>query len=114
MRWRQLDVVLQAGRDAGRDMAGFDNILCHYVNVGPDADAAPADAKRYLDGYYNANYTAGRLRSWGVYRPPADCIAALRAFIGSGCRRITFRLVTTGDAMIQLRRLTEEVLPFVV
>jgi alkanesulfonate monooxygenase SsuD/methylene tetrahydromethanopterin reductase-like flavin-dependent oxidoreductase (luciferase family) len=111
---RSLDVVLQAARDAGRDTSGFDNILCHHVNIGPDADAALADAKRYLDGYYNANYTAERLRSWGVYGPPADCIAALRAFIGSGCRRITFRLATTGDAMTQFRRLTEEVLPFVV
>ncbi len=111
---RSLDVVLQAGRDAGRDMAGFGNILCHHVNIGPDADAALADAKRYLDGYYSANYTAERLRSWGVYGPPADCVAALRAFIGSGCQRITFRLATTGDAMTQFRRLTEEVLPFVV
>lgn len=109
-----LDVVLQAGKDAGRDMDGFDNILCHHVNIAADQDTALADAKRYLDGYYNANYTPERLRAWGVYGPPAHCIAALRGFIGSGCRRITFRLATTGDAMEQFRRLTEDVLPFVL
>jgi len=79
--------VLNAGRDAGRDMTGFDNVLCHHMNINEDADAALADAKRYLDGYYNANYTTERLRSWGVYGRPVHCIEALRAFIGSGCRR---------------------------
>jgi hypothetical protein len=40
-------------------------------------------------------------------------IAQLRRYAGSGCNRITLRLATMGDAMTQLRRLTEEVLPFV-
>lgn len=111
---RSLEAILDAGRAAGRAMEGFDTILCHHINIGPDEDAALADAKRYLDGYYNADYTAGRLRAWGVYGPAAHCIASLRRFIGSGCRRITFRLATTGDAMAQFRRLTEEVLPHVL
>lgn len=110
---RSWQVILQAGQDAERDMAGFDNILCHHVNIAAEPDTALADAKQYLDGYYSANYTPERLRSWGVYGPPAHCIAELRGFLGSGCRRITFRLATTGDAMVQFRRLTEEVLPFV-
>jgi alkanesulfonate monooxygenase SsuD/methylene tetrahydromethanopterin reductase-like flavin-dependent oxidoreductase (luciferase family) len=108
-----LDVVLNAGQEAGRDMTGFETILCHHVNIGPDANEALADAKRYLDGYYGAYYSADRLRAWGVYGPPADCIAALRGFVGSGCDHITLRLATTGDAITQIRRLTEEVLPFV-
>lgn len=110
---QSLDVVLEAGRSAGRDMTGFDTILCHHVNINEDEDAALSDAKRYLDGYYGVNYAPERLRAWGVYGPPAACIEALCGFAGSGCRRITFRLATTGDAMAQFRRLTEEVLPFV-
>jgi alkanesulfonate monooxygenase SsuD/methylene tetrahydromethanopterin reductase-like flavin-dependent oxidoreductase (luciferase family) len=110
---RSLATVLQAGQDAGRDMADFENILCHHVNVNDDADAALADAKRYLDGYYNANYTPERLRAWGVYGPPKACIDNIRSFLGTGCRRITFRLATTGDALAQFQRLTREVLPFV-
>jgi hypothetical protein len=94
-------------------MGGFDNVLCHHVNIGADPDAALADAKRYLDGYYGANYTPGRLRAWGAYGPAAHCIEQISRFVGSGCRRITFRLATTGDAMEQFRRLTQDVLPFV-
>src|SRR5262249_37362630 len=45
--------------------------------------------------------------------PPRDCIAHLLRYAACGCRRITFRLSTMGDPMAQLRRLTEEVLPFV-
>ena len=111
---RSLDVILRAREEAGRDMDGFDNMLCHHVNIADDSDAALADAKRYLDGYYNANYTPERLRAWGVYGPPEHCITQLRGFIGSGCRRITLRLATTGDAMEQFRQLTEEVLPHLV
>jgi hypothetical protein len=77
------------------------------VNIAEDADTALADAKRYLDGYYAANYTPERLRSWGVHGPPAHCIEALRGFIDSGCQRITFRLATTGDAMEQFRMWSE-------
>ena len=37
---------------------------------------------------------------------------SLQRYAGSGCNRVTVRLATMGDAMAQLRRLTEEVLPF--
>jgi hypothetical protein len=47
--------ILQPGRAAGRDTERFDNVLCHHININEDADAALADAKRYLDLYYGAN-----------------------------------------------------------
>jgi hypothetical protein len=56
---------------------------------------------------------ACRLEAWLTYGPPRDCIAHLQRYAASGCRRITFRICTMGDAMAQLRRLVEEVLPFV-
>jgi hypothetical protein len=37
----------------------------------------------------------------------------LNASTASGCRRITFRISTMGDPMAQLRRVAEEVLPYV-
>ncbi len=110
---RSWQVILRAGEEAGRDMAGFDNVLCHHVNIAETADAALDDAKRYLDLYYSANYDRARLESWGAYGPPATVAAQLAAFAGSGCRRITLRLATMGDAMTQFRRLTQEVLPLV-
>jgi alkanesulfonate monooxygenase SsuD/methylene tetrahydromethanopterin reductase-like flavin-dependent oxidoreductase (luciferase family) len=108
---QSLDMILDTGQAAGRDMHGFDNILCALVNINPDREAALADAKQYLDLYYGANYTRERLEAWGAYGSPAQCVQWLRRFIGSGCERVTFRLATMSDATEQFRRLTEEVLP---
>jgi alkanesulfonate monooxygenase SsuD/methylene tetrahydromethanopterin reductase-like flavin-dependent oxidoreductase (luciferase family) len=110
---RSWNFILQVGREAGRDMAGFDNVLYHHINVNDDKAAALADSKTFLDLYYSANYSKERLESWLTYGPPRDCIAHLQQFKASGCRRITFRISTMGRPMAQLRRVAEEVLPFV-
>jgi alkanesulfonate monooxygenase SsuD/methylene tetrahydromethanopterin reductase-like flavin-dependent oxidoreductase (luciferase family) len=110
---RSWDFIQRAGADAGRDMACFDNTLCHNVNIGEDSEAALADAKQFLDRYYGANYSRERLVAWLAYGPPHQVIAQLRGYVGSGCNRIALRLATMGDAANQFRRLTEEVLPFV-
>jgi alkanesulfonate monooxygenase SsuD/methylene tetrahydromethanopterin reductase-like flavin-dependent oxidoreductase (luciferase family) len=110
---RSWDFILQVGRDAGREMSGFDNILYHHINVNDDKAAALADSKRFLDLYYSADYTRERLESWLTYGPPRDCIAHLKQFKACGCRRITFRISTMGDPMAQFRRMVEEVLPYV-
>jgi len=107
------EFILKIGRDNGRDMSRFDNVLYHHINVNDDREAALADSKTFLDLYYSANYTRERLESWLTYGTPRDCIAHLRQFKACGCRRITFRISTMGDPMAQLRRVTEEVLPFV-
>jgi alkanesulfonate monooxygenase SsuD/methylene tetrahydromethanopterin reductase-like flavin-dependent oxidoreductase (luciferase family) len=110
---RSWEFILQAGGDAGRDMSQFDNVLYHHINVSDDKSAALADSKAFLDLYYSADYSKERLEAWLTYGPPRDCIAQLKAFKESGCRRITFRIATMRDPMAQLRRLAEEVLPFV-
>jgi alkanesulfonate monooxygenase SsuD/methylene tetrahydromethanopterin reductase-like flavin-dependent oxidoreductase (luciferase family) len=110
---RSWDFILDAGRQAGRDMSQFDNVLYHHINVNDDRAEALADSKRFLDLYYSADYSRERLEAWLTYGPPANCIADLKRFQASGCRRITFRLSTMHDPMRQLRRVVEEVLPFV-
>jgi alkanesulfonate monooxygenase SsuD/methylene tetrahydromethanopterin reductase-like flavin-dependent oxidoreductase (luciferase family) len=110
---RSWDFILQAGRDAGRDMSGFDNILYHHINVNEDKDDALADSKKFLDLYYSADYSKERLESWLTYGSPRDCIAHLKEFKASGCRRITFRISTMRDPMAQFRRVVEDVLPYV-
>jgi alkanesulfonate monooxygenase SsuD/methylene tetrahydromethanopterin reductase-like flavin-dependent oxidoreductase (luciferase family) len=94
-------------------MGGFGNIVTAVVNIQEDADAAVADAKRYLDLYYGASYTPERLHAWRPIGTPAQCAGWIRLFEGSGCQGFTFRLATMGDAMTQFRRLTEEVLPLI-
>jgi alkanesulfonate monooxygenase SsuD/methylene tetrahydromethanopterin reductase-like flavin-dependent oxidoreductase (luciferase family) len=110
---RSWDFILRRTAEAGRDTAGFDNTLCHNVNIGEDSEAALADAKRFLDRYYGTNYSRERLIAWLAYGSPHQVIAQLRRYLGSGCNRVALRLATMGDAASQFRRLTEEVLPFV-
>jgi alkanesulfonate monooxygenase SsuD/methylene tetrahydromethanopterin reductase-like flavin-dependent oxidoreductase (luciferase family) len=107
------EVILSAGREHGRDMSGFDHVLYHHINVNDDRDAALADSKKFLDLYYTANYSRERLEAWLTYGTPRDCIEHLKRYKANGCRRVTFRISTMGDPMAQLRRVTEEVLPFV-
>jgi alkanesulfonate monooxygenase SsuD/methylene tetrahydromethanopterin reductase-like flavin-dependent oxidoreductase (luciferase family) len=107
------DFILDAGREKGRDMTGFDHVLYHHINVNEDKDAALADSKKFLDLYYGANYSKERLEAWLTYGSPKDCIADLRRFKEAGCKRVTFRLSTMGDPKVLLRRAVEEVLPFV-
>jgi alkanesulfonate monooxygenase SsuD/methylene tetrahydromethanopterin reductase-like flavin-dependent oxidoreductase (luciferase family) len=110
---RSWDFILGVGREQGRDMSGFDNVLYHHINVNDDKDAALADSKKFLDLYYGADYSRERLEAWLTYGPPRDCIAQLQAFRDCGCRRITFRISTMGEPLAQLRRVVEQVLPFV-
>jgi alkanesulfonate monooxygenase SsuD/methylene tetrahydromethanopterin reductase-like flavin-dependent oxidoreductase (luciferase family) len=110
---RSWEFILQVGRAEGRDMSSFDNVLYHHINVNDDREQALADSKRFLDLYYSADYSRERLEAWLTCGSPRDCIAQLKQFQACGCQRITFRISTMGDQMAQLRRVVEEVLPFV-
>ena len=111
---RSLDLILDTGRAAGRNMDRFAaNIVTAVLNIQDEPDAAVTDAKRYLDLYYGANYSVERLHAWGPLGTPSHCATWIRRFLGTGCEGFTFRLATMGDAAAQLRRLTEEVLPLV-
>jgi alkanesulfonate monooxygenase SsuD/methylene tetrahydromethanopterin reductase-like flavin-dependent oxidoreductase (luciferase family) len=107
------DFILNAGREHGRDMSHFDHVLYHHINVNDDREQALADSKRFLDLYYTANYSKERLEAWLTYGSPRDCIEHLKRFKAHGCRRVTFRISTMANPLHQLRRVVEEVLPFV-
>ncbi|HEY1981449.1 MAG TPA: LLM class flavin-dependent oxidoreductase [Xanthobacteraceae bacterium] len=105
--------ILDVARQNGRDTSKFDNVLYHHVNINDARDVALADAKTFLDLYYSANYSKERIESWLTYGSPRDCIDDIKRYRGSGCNRITFRLSTMGDPRHQLKRLAEEVLPYI-
>jgi alkanesulfonate monooxygenase SsuD/methylene tetrahydromethanopterin reductase-like flavin-dependent oxidoreductase (luciferase family) len=107
------DFILNVGAQNGRDMSGFDNVVYHHININEDRAASLADSKKFLDLYYGANYTRERLEAWLTYGSPQDCIADIRRYRDCGARRITFRISTMGDPMHQLKRLAEDVLPYV-
>ena len=106
-------MVLDAANEAGRDPSKFDHVIYHHINVNEDAEASLADSKTFLDLYYGANYTRERLEGWLTYGSPQRCIDDLKRWKDAGARRITFRISTMGDPMQQLKRVAEEVLPFV-
>jgi alkanesulfonate monooxygenase SsuD/methylene tetrahydromethanopterin reductase-like flavin-dependent oxidoreductase (luciferase family) len=110
---RSWERILAAARAAGRDTSRLDHVVYHHINVNEDRSDALADSKQFLDLYYSADYSRERLESWLTYGSPRECIADLQRFKASGCRRITFRISTMRDPMRQLRRLLQEVLPFV-
>ncbi len=105
--------IHKVARDNGRDVSGFDNVLYHHININEDKEEGFADSKKFLDLYYGADYSKTRLESWLTYGSPSDCIADIKRYRDSGCNRITFRLSTMGDPRHQLKRLAEEVLPYV-
>ena len=88
-------------------------MLYHHININEDKEASFADSKRFLDLYYGADYSRTRLESWLAYGSPRDCIADIKRYRDSGCNRITFRLSTMGDPRHQIKRLAEEVLPYI-
>ena len=110
---RSWDFILRVGRENGRDVSRFDNVLYHHVNVNADKEEALADSKKFLDLYYAADYSKARIESWLTYGSPRQCVEHIKRFKVAGCRRITFRISTMGDAMEQFRRLVEDVLPYV-
>jgi alkanesulfonate monooxygenase SsuD/methylene tetrahydromethanopterin reductase-like flavin-dependent oxidoreductase (luciferase family) len=110
---RSWNFILDMARADGRDPSRFDNVLYHHVNINEDRDASLTDSKTFLDLYYGANYSKERLESWLSYGSPRDCIADIRRYQACGCNRMTFRISTMGDPMHQLKRLAEEVLPYI-
>ena len=103
--------IAAAAADTGRPGAVADNVLYHHVAIGSDRETAFADAKRFLDLYYGADYSRERVEAWLAYGTADDCVRQLRPFRGTGLERIAFRLSTMGDPLEQLRRLEGEVLP---
>jgi alkanesulfonate monooxygenase SsuD/methylene tetrahydromethanopterin reductase-like flavin-dependent oxidoreductase (luciferase family) len=107
------DRILSVAQEHGRTTEHFDNCLYHHIYIDNDKDRALHEAKAFLDRYYSANYTKERLQSWLIYGSPRECIQDLRAFRGSGARRITLRMSTERKESEQFERLVNEVLPYV-
>jgi alkanesulfonate monooxygenase SsuD/methylene tetrahydromethanopterin reductase-like flavin-dependent oxidoreductase (luciferase family) len=105
--------ILAVASESGRDPSRLDNCIYHHIYIDDDRDRALHEAKIFLDHYYSANYTPERLQTWLTYGSARDCIAGLRAFRGSGARRITLRLSSENREGEQFHRLVNEVLPYV-
>ena len=97
--------MLDAAGSLGRDTGHFDNCLYFNISIDDDRDRALKSASAFLNEYYNVEFSQRQLDQMLTWGSPAECIEALRAYRGSGVRRIAFRLCNTGDPFEQLHRL---------
>lgn len=108
---RCLDDVRRYATEYGRDV-GPDFTACLYfnVNVNEDLDRARDETVRYLDTYYDRDFTRRVLSTFVAIGSPEQVRSRLREYMAAGVNYITLRL-TSYDQMHQYRRVTEEVLP---
>jgi len=109
---RAWTAITDGAKAAGKDAGAIDNCLYQNICIAGDARSALAEGIDFLNEYYGARFTEARAKPWLFHGTPAECAAQLRAFAGSGVKRISLRLASR-DQERQLRRLTEEVLPMV-
>jgi alkanesulfonate monooxygenase SsuD/methylene tetrahydromethanopterin reductase-like flavin-dependent oxidoreductase (luciferase family) len=108
-RWQQLRGYAQ---EMGRSLDSFGGSLYHNINVNEDRAAALEESKRFLELYYDIEFTPEIIDRWVVHGSPQAFIEKLREYRDAGLQEITLR-ITSWDQLGQLRRCIEEVLPFV-
>ena len=111
VQWR-LEDVRQKARDVGRNPDELETSVYHNINVNEDRDAALDESKRFLDMYYMVNFPPDRVASWTAAGSPKQCIEHINIYARMGINTIGLRC-TGWDQMGQLRRVIEEVLPYV-
>ncbi|MBI4279582.1 MAG: LLM class flavin-dependent oxidoreductase, partial [Armatimonadetes bacterium] len=106
-RWEIIEeFAVTEGRDPRR-LGASQHIM---VNLNEDESAARAEAKKFLDLYYSANFTAADLEKWGIFGSASRCADVLQEFIEAGCRTPIIRL-TTWHPLGQFHTCIEKVLP---
>lgn len=102
--------VVADAKAAGRDPSAITPALYTTIHVDPNAVAARAALRRFVEDYYGAPYDViAKLQ--GLHAgDAASCVERLRAFIDAGVRHLVLRF-GGGDQMEQLERATRDVLP---
>jgi alkanesulfonate monooxygenase SsuD/methylene tetrahydromethanopterin reductase-like flavin-dependent oxidoreductase (luciferase family) len=100
-----------SARELGRELAA-DFTACMYldINVNNDAETAFQESKRFLDRYYQHDFSRAEVELLAVFGPPQHCIERLRQFLQAGATAFALR-ITGPDEHRQLERISEEVLP---
>jgi len=111
VEWR-LNDVREKARELGRNPDELETSLYHNINVNENRDAALDESKRFLDTYYTVDFPPERVASWTAAGSPKQCIEHLTVYARMGINTIGLRC-TSWDQMGQLRRVIDEVLPYV-
>ena len=104
------DIRRYAG-EAGRELPDDFEVCVYYnINVNEDRQAALAESRRYLEAYYNTEYSDEMLGLWVAMGTPEQCVSDIQSYIDAGATTITLRLVGY-DQQSMYDRVVNEVLP---
>jgi alkanesulfonate monooxygenase SsuD/methylene tetrahydromethanopterin reductase-like flavin-dependent oxidoreductase (luciferase family) len=79
--------------EEGRDPNAFKTVLYYGVSVNRDRDQAFREAKTFLDGYYQKDFTRPGVEIWTACGPVEHCVDCVRGFINAGVDHVTIRPV---------------------
>jgi alkanesulfonate monooxygenase SsuD/methylene tetrahydromethanopterin reductase-like flavin-dependent oxidoreductase (luciferase family) len=96
--------------EEGRDPRAFKTALYYGVAVHEDCEQAFREAKGFLDGYYQKEFTREGVEIWNACGPVEHCVQCVRGFIDAGVDHVTIRPIGA-DLNDQFRIFLEEVLP---
>lgn len=113
-RWRD---ILRIADEHGRDRSTLQNSVYHNFNINEDLEAAIDESRRFLEVYYEPmkfprEYLTGD-DSWVATGPPSKVIAQIQRWKATGAIHELALRATSWDQRGQLKRLMEEVLPYV-
>ena len=101
---------VKALRAEGRDPASFVVSLYYNVVIGDDTEAAYAEAKAWLEGFYGRPTSRESVDSWTAYGTPRQVVEKLKTWVDAGASEFVIRL-TSRDQIEQTKRLLQEVIP---
>ena len=97
--------------EEGRELPDDFEVCVYYnINVNDDRAAALDESRRYLEAYYNTEYSDEMLGLWVAMGTPEQCIADIQSYVDAGATTITLRLVGY-DQQSAYDRVVNEVLP---
>jgi probable F420-dependent oxidoreductase len=101
-----LDTVHEHARGFGRDLATLEAGKLVYVSVDDDKERALATLKPFIADYYGPRIN---IAEHGVYGPPDEVAAQLKAFADAGVK--TFMLGVPTLDIAHIERIAKEVVP---
>jgi alkanesulfonate monooxygenase SsuD/methylene tetrahydromethanopterin reductase-like flavin-dependent oxidoreductase (luciferase family) len=84
---RLREMVLQEGRDP----SSFKTVLYYGVSVHDDHEQAFRQAKKFLDAYYQKDFTRTGVEIWTACGPVRHCSEKIRGFVAAGVDHVTIR-----------------------
>ena len=99
--------VGEAAAVAQRDASAFHRVYYLTVNIGPDRQAAEAEAHDFLMSYYKVPHWGS---SWGPWGPPQEATARIAEFGDAGADTVIVRFASW-DQLRQWERFEQDVWP---